>query len=76
MDSEDDGPSTSSDSKSSRLKTNNAFQVNTGLIPQANLEEQENELQQLGLSVFNQDVFEQGISFYDNYSVESVIKLY
>ncbi|RUS74131.1 hypothetical protein EGW08_018111 [Elysia chlorotica] len=39
-----------------------AFQVDTGMIPQATLEDQGClELQQLGLSVFNQDVFEEGI---------------
>lgn len=39
-----------------------AFQVDTGIIPQARLEDQGSvELDQLGLSVFNQDVFEEGI---------------
>ncbi|GFR85602.1 DNA excision repair protein ERCC-6-like [Elysia marginata] len=39
-----------------------AFQVDTGMIPQATLEDQGSlELENLGLSVFNQDVFEEGI---------------
>ncbi|KAK7506355.1 hypothetical protein BaRGS_00002467, partial [Batillaria attramentaria] len=37
------------------------FKVNTGLIQQASLNEQASELQDLGLSVFNQDEFEQGV---------------
>ena len=38
-----------------------AFHVDTGMIPQAALEDQGSlELEQLGLSVFNQDVFEEG----------------
>ncbi|GFO00974.1 DNA excision repair protein ercc-6-like [Plakobranchus ocellatus] len=39
-----------------------AFHVDTGIIPQARLDDQGvTELEQLGLSVFNQDVFENGI---------------
>ncbi|XP_005098039.1 DNA excision repair protein ERCC-6 [Aplysia californica] len=58
-----DEPSTSSGGGSgTNTKEKDAFQVDTGLIPQAMLEEQgTSELQELGLSVFNQDVFEQGI---------------
>ncbi|CAG5128960.1 unnamed protein product [Candidula unifasciata] len=42
--------------------TSDAFRVDTGLIPQGALDEQgSSELQELGLTVFNQDVFEQGI---------------
>ena len=37
------------------------WQVDTGLIPQASLDDQTSELQGLGLSVFNQDEFEQGV---------------
>ncbi|XP_059174899.1 DNA excision repair protein ERCC-6-like [Physella acuta] len=44
-----------------RASQNDAFHVNTSLIPQATLDEQGLELQELGLSVFNQDVLEQGI---------------
>ena len=35
--------------------------MDTGLIPQASLDDQTSELQGLGLSVFNQDEFEQGV---------------
>ncbi|BFZ02829.1 hypothetical protein BsWGS_05868 [Bradybaena similaris] len=42
--------------------SNDPFRVDTGLIPQGALDEQgSSELQELGLTVFNQDVFEQGI---------------
>ena len=38
-----------------------AFQVDTSMIPQATLEDQGSlELEELGLNVFNQDVFEEG----------------
>ncbi|KAI8796459.1 DNA excision repair protein ERCC-6 [Biomphalaria glabrata] len=43
------------------LFTNDPFYVNTDLIPQASFAEQESELQDMGLSVFNQNDFEQGI---------------
>ncbi|KAK7113755.1 DNA excision repair protein ERCC-6-like isoform X2 [Littorina saxatilis] len=41
--------------------TDGLFKVDTGLIPQAALDDQTTELQGLGLSVFNQDEFEQGV---------------
>ncbi|KAH9520103.1 DNA excision repair protein ERCC-6 [Bulinus truncatus] len=40
---------------------NDPFHVDTGLIPQASLDDQEAELQGMGLSVFNQFDLEQGI---------------
>ena len=50
-------PSTSSGS----YKAKDAFDVDTSLIPQTQLQDQgTQELQELGLSVFNQDAFEQG----------------
>ena len=44
-----------------RMSDTNLTQVDTGLIPQASLDDQTSELQGLGLSVFNQDEFEQGV---------------
>lgn len=46
----------------SKGEGNDAFQVDTALIPQASLsiDEQNSELNNLGLSIFNQDVFEEG----------------
>lgn len=45
----------------SSKEDNDAFNVDTALIPQASLDDQSAELKELGLSVFNQDVFEQGL---------------
>ncbi|KAL8610511.1 hypothetical protein ACOMHN_060431 [Nucella lapillus] len=44
-----------------KMDKDGLFKVDTGLIPQASLDEQTSELQGLGLSVFNQDEFEQGV---------------
>lgn len=49
------------------LITNDPFYVNTDLIPQASFTEQESELQDMGLSVFNQNDFEQGNIFISKY---------
>lgn len=71
---EDDVDSSAEDAENTG-RTKDAFHVDTGLIPQAALDEQGSaELQNLRLSVFSQDVFEQGLYHFFVFVSFSMIK--
>ncbi|XP_076449836.1 DNA excision repair protein ERCC-6-like [Babylonia areolata] len=56
-----DGDQDEEETGLSNVTKDGLFKVDTDLIPQASLDDQTSELEGLGLSVFNQDEFEQGV---------------